>query len=230
MIRITIIAITILIVGLFAFAGIDHYTSAMASDSVTPHDADVDWSGNVDLRDPLASLSQFGAQTVGGRPVTETNVDANGNIKVAQQGVVDVNVVSENGPTPTVIPVATNMVVPNTPNIFQYSPYADITMCRTATAYFELTVDSPPQGSGTVSIVMRTSIDGLNPYPGIDSTVGAQFDSGSSSTTVRTSLALLWSGANAAPRTPYVTAQFSNWDTSLANRTVTASIWIYCTS
>jgi hypothetical protein len=218
----------IVVLGVVLFVGLIRYRGVTASDNVTPHDADVDWSGNVDLRDPLASLSQFGAQAIGGRPVTETNVDASGSIRVAQQGPIDVNVVSTNAPSTSVILVAENMVVPHAPNVFQYSPYVDVSVCRFITAFYELTIDGAPLSPGNVDIVMRSSIDGANPYPGIDSTVNVQFEA--SATTVRQSLALRWSGHSAGLLTPYVTAQLSNWDPDLAGRTVTASIWLYCAS
>jgi hypothetical protein len=102
MIRIILIAIATVALGVASFASVRVFSEATASDNVTPHDADVDWSGNVDLRDPLAALSQFGAQAAGGRPVAETNVDANGNIKVAQQGVAEVSMVSMPGTVRTI--------------------------------------------------------------------------------------------------------------------------------
>jgi hypothetical protein len=99
--RTIIASITIIAVAAVAIFGLRAFTQATAANTVSVHDADVNWDGRVNSGDQGAVASKFN-QVVppGGRPVAEQNLDGNGNIRVAQQGPVDVNVVSQTSALP----------------------------------------------------------------------------------------------------------------------------------
>lgn len=94
MLRLTLTIISAIIVGAAAFASVEHYTEATTASSITAHDADVNGDTNINSIDLGQVAQRFGQQAVGARPVAEQNLDANGNIRVAQQGPIDVNVLS----------------------------------------------------------------------------------------------------------------------------------------
>src|SRR5690242_8797563 len=110
MLRLSLYVAIALTIAAASFFGAYRYTHTSAStNTITPYDADVDGNGAVTIADPISALNQIGAMATGPRPVAEQNLDANGNIKVHEQGTVNVAF----APAPRrVIQVFTNATMP----------------------------------------------------------------------------------------------------------------------
>src|SRR5436305_8650128 len=110
MLRLSVYAIAALTIAAASFLGAYRYTHTSAStNTISAYDADVDGNGAVSIADPIAALGKIGQLAQGARPVAEQNLDANGNIKVHEQQ------------TSRLIPLATNVVVPQGPST-AYTP------------------------------------------------------------------------------------------------------------
>src|SRR4051794_37090031 len=89
MLRLSIYAVAAVTIAAVSFFGAYRYTHTSAStNTISTYDADVDGNGAVTIADPIAALNYIGQLAQGARPVAEQNLDANGNIKVHEQGTL----------------------------------------------------------------------------------------------------------------------------------------------
>ncbi len=95
-----IVAVVLLVAG---GLGAHHFTTAGASSPFPAHDTDINWDGQVNAIDVGGVRANFGQVAVGARPVAEQNLDGDGNIKVHEQGIVQVNVLAEPGTTTLIL-------------------------------------------------------------------------------------------------------------------------------
>jgi len=201
------------IIGAAMVLGVHRYTSATTT--VTPHDADVDASGAVTLGDVSAALGKVGALATGARPVAEQNLDANGNIKVHEQGTVNVNVISSE--VPRLIPVAQDVVLPSGAFVtteggcgggapcFTAGPTAliggflDVRGCRHIDIFTDASSASEERN---FNVELNLSPDGSNVY-GVASTNGWVLSAGAYGQVDKSVTGATW-GEAAPAKSPYV--------------------------
>ncbi len=232
--RLLAIATMIAVLVLVTAAGFDRYTAATAS-TVTRHDADVNWNGQVNVADLQQVAANLGAVPPGARPVAEQNLDGNGNIRVAQQGVVDVNLIS--GGSGRVIQVLDNAPVGGNANIPTTSAYVDVMSCERLDLFATGVLNSPvPPNAGSRQFVFEAaiSIDGVSSFGGaavqqsLDSGSSIGFGEGQGLTPVTAAALLRYNRVDAA-RAPYVSLSvYPQHPSGTVHPGGTVSAWLYC--
>ncbi len=193
MIRRSMFAVIVLAVGVVAGVGIYQFRQVDAAPSlpVTIQDADVDADGQISILD-LAGAARYYGQAVPNvaRPVAEQNLDANGNIKVHEQGVVVATVKRMS----RVIPVTTAFTVTSADNLNPdlISGWIDVRDCKYLYWSFDATLLGSFAGNTeTVAVLMRASLDGT--------------------TTISTSIGMAshgWNPGSTPPRHSYLPSSF----------------------
>lgn len=217
MIRRSIVAVTVLAVGVVASVGVYQFRQADAAPGlpVTIQDADVDADGHISILD-LAGTARYYGQAVPNvaRPVAEQNLDGNGNIKVHEQGTVNVNVVSQGAPG-RVIPLFENVT-------WNYSTppaqvFVDVRDCGHVDGFLKVA------GGQSPSLQLFAALDTVDAFSEIrlhDGTVlgnnGGPYFSGR-----------FLFGGESGVKPPYVVARI--YGGSFSFPTTTGSAWLYCT-
>ncbi len=208
----TLIAITTIIaIAAVAVFGLRIFAQATAVNPVTADDADVNWDGRVNSGDMLGVALKYGQQSSpDGRPVREQNLDGDGNIKVAQQGTVNVNVVT--AASGRIIPLfqsATWTYTSPPPPMF-----VDVRDCQHLDGFL--------QGSNPnyVTLDLKAALDISSSF----STILVAPDGRLTTTGLGVSGAYAFGGDNV--RSTFVAAYLSGGSQSYP--TATGSAWLYC--
>src|SRR4051794_6036763 len=119
MLRLSLYPVAALTIAAVTFFGAYRYTHTSAStNTISTYDADVDGNGAVTIADPIAALGKIGQLAQGARPVAEQNLDADGNIKVHEQGTLSVSVAPA---ARRVIAVLNNATIPAGTSVVQFA-------------------------------------------------------------------------------------------------------------
>lgn len=135
-----------------------------------------------------------------------------------EQGVVDVNIVSQQG---SVIQIADGFVVAAGANVTAPT-YIDASACSRLDLFVEFTPSGGSPSQGNVWYDLAASVDGANQFFGFSGSI-ATVAAGSSATMYHGTNTSF--GRNDGGRAPYVALQILNGITS-AN--ITVSAWVYC--
>ena len=217
MIRRSILAVIVLAVGVVASVGIYQFRQVDAAPGlpVTIQDADVDADGHISILD-LAGTARYYGQAVPNvaRPVAEQNVDGNGDIKVHEQGTVNVNVVSST--VPRLIPIVTGASVAKGQTL-PLGGFVNVSDCGAIDVYASVTIgDNTLTGNydSFASAMFDVSLDGVTTYEPQQATAMRLNSLASTIGSTRTDHSRAVGNAswpnNGQPAPPYVRIEFAN--------------------